>query len=139
MKCLHIYADEAGESHLADIDIPLVPTEVFPGVPALDISARYRATSVRFAWIPPGIREAGWHVTPVRQLVVWLTGGVEFETSDSEKRRCERGAVVLAEDTFGKGHITRIPDGHPDEGQLLMFVPVPDGLSGDASSEGIKR
>ena len=139
MKCLHIYADEAGESHLADIDIPLVPTEVFPGVPALNLSARYRATSVRFAWIPPGIQEAGWHVTPVRQLVVWLTGSVEFETSDSEKRRCERGAVVLAEDTFGKGHITRILDGHPDEGQLLMFVPVPDGLSGDASSEGIKR
>jgi hypothetical protein len=31
MKCLHIYADETGESHLADIDIPLVPVELFPG------------------------------------------------------------------------------------------------------------
>ena len=42
---------------------------------------------------------------------------------------------MLAEDTFGKGHISR----HPDEGQFLMFVPVPDGLSGNPSSKGIKR
>jgi hypothetical protein len=41
---------------------------------------------------------------------------------------------VLAEDTFGKGHKSR----HPDEGQFLMFVPVPDGLAGNPSSEGIK-
>jgi hypothetical protein len=135
MKCLRIYADETGESHLADIEIPLVPTEVFPGVPAIDLSDQYTATSVRFAWIPEGVRIAGWHTTPVRQLVVWLTGWVEFETSDGETRRCEPGAVVLAEDTFGKGHISR----HPDEGQFLMFVPVSDGLSGNPSSEGIKR
>jgi hypothetical protein len=99
--------------------------EVFPGVPALELSNQYTATSVRFALVPVGMREAGWHTTPVRQLVVWLTGWVEFETSDGETRRCEPGAVVLAEDTFGKGHISR----HPDEGQFLMFVPVPDGLS----------
>jgi hypothetical protein len=135
MKCLRIYADETGDSHLADIDIPLVPTEVFPGVPAIYLSAQHTATSVRFAWVPPGIREAGWHVTPARQLVIWLTGWVEFETSDGEKRRCEPGAVVLAEDTFGKGHTSR----HPDEGQFLMFVPVPNGLSGHPPSEGIKR
>ena len=42
---------------------------------------------------------------------------------------------MLAEDTFGKGHISR----HPDEGQFMMFVPVPEGLSGDRPSEGIKR
>jgi hypothetical protein len=135
MKCLRIYADETGESHMVDINIPLVPTEVFPEVPALDLSDQYAATSVRFAWVPAGTQVAGWHTTPVRQLIVWLTGWVEFETSDGERRRCEPGAVVLAEDTFGKGHISR----HPDEGQFLMFVPVPNGLSRDPSSEGIKR
>jgi hypothetical protein len=135
MKCLRIYADETGESHFADIDIPLVPMEVFPGVPAIDLSVQYTATSVRFAWVPVGMRVADWHITPVRQLVIWLTGWVEFETSDGETRRCEPGAVVLVEDTFGKGHISR----HPDEGQFLMFVPVPDGLSEDPPSGGIKR
>ena len=47
MKCLRIYADETGESHLVDIDIPLVSTEVFPEVPAIDLSDQYTATSVR--------------------------------------------------------------------------------------------
>ena len=55
MKCVRIYADETGESHLVDIDIPLVPTEVFPEVPALDLSDQYTATSVRFAWVPAGV------------------------------------------------------------------------------------
>ena len=135
MRCLRIYADEAGESHFADIDIPLVPMELFPGVPWVHLSAQHTATSVRFAWVPSGMREAGWHITPVRQLVVWLTGWVEFETSDCKKRRCEPGAVVLAEDTVGKGHISR----HPDEGQFLMFVPVPDGLSEEPPSGETKR
>ena len=134
MKCLHIYADEIGESHLADIDISLVPTEFFPGLPPIDLSAHYAASSVRFAQAPPGMREASWHVVPVRQLVILLTGWAEVETSDGAKRRCEPGAVVLAEDTFGKGHITRGPDG-----VAMMFIPVPDGLSGAPSSEGIKR
>jgi hypothetical protein len=124
MKCLRIYADETGESHFAEIDIPLARMEVFPGVSALDLSVQYAASSVRFARVPVGMRVADWHITPVRQLVIWLTGWVEFETSDGETRRCEPGAVVLAEDTFGKGHISR----HPDEGQFLMFVPVPDGV-----------
>ena len=88
MKCLRIYADETGESHLADLDIPLVPTEVFPGIPALDLSDQYTATSVRFARVPAGMRVADWHTTPVRQLVIWLTGWVEFETSDGDTRRC---------------------------------------------------
>src|SRR5919199_1422134 len=74
MKCPRIYADKTGESHLADIDIPLVPTEVFPGIPALDLSDQYTATSVRFAWVPVRMRVADWHTSPVRQFVVWLTG-----------------------------------------------------------------
>jgi hypothetical protein len=31
MKCLRIYADANGESHFEDIDIPVVPMELFPG------------------------------------------------------------------------------------------------------------
>jgi hypothetical protein len=135
MKCLHIYADESGESHLPDIDIPLVPTELFPGVPPIHLSAPLAASSVRFAWFPPGTGEVGWHVGSRRQLAILLTGWLEIETSDGDKRRCEPGAVVLAEDTFGKGHTARgSRDGH-----FTMLVPLLDGLSGAQSSEGIKR
>ena len=125
MQCLRIYADDSGASHFADIDIPLVPMELFPGVSSIHLSAWFTATAVRFAWVPAGMRVADWHTTPVRQLVVWLTGWVEFETSDGEVRRCDPGTVVLVEDTFGRGHISR----HPEDGQFVMFVPVPDGLA----------
>jgi hypothetical protein len=47
-----------------------------------------------------------------------LTGEVEFETSDGDIRRLPPGSVVLAEDTTGKGHISR----HPPEGQLVVHI-----------------
>ena len=72
----YIYADESGVSHFADIDIPLVPMDLFPGVPSISLSAWFTATAVGFAWVPVGMRVADWHTTPVRQLVVWLTGWV---------------------------------------------------------------
>ena len=133
MKCLRIYADESGESHLADIDISVGPV---PGR-GLHFSAQYAASSVRFVWGPAKTPEARsrwhdtWHVAPARQLVTPLTGWLEFETSDGEKRRCEPGTVILAEDTFGKGHITQGPGEQ-------FGAPVPDGLSVSPSSEGIK-
>ena len=53
MECLRIYADESGESHLADIDIPLVPMELSP----FHFSAPYAASSVRFVWAPAEYRK----------------------------------------------------------------------------------
>jgi len=69
-------------------------------------------------YVPTGAGETGWHNPPQRLLVLWLTGEVEFETSDGDIRRLPPGSVVLAEDTTGKGHITR----HPPEGQLVVHV-----------------
>lgn len=66
--------------------------------------------------------EVDWHNPPQRLLVLWLTGEVEFETSDGDIRRLAAGGVVLAEDTTGKGHISR----HPLEGQLVVHVVLAD-------------
>lgn len=116
---------------MADTDIPLDPMELVPGLPPIHLSAPLAASFVRFAWDPPGIQEVGWHVAPMRQLAIPLTGWLEIETNDGEKRRYDPGTVVLAEDTYGKGHITR----GPGDGQFVMFVLLPDGLSGGPSSE----
>jgi hypothetical protein len=122
MKCLRIYADERGESHLAEADLPLTPVEVFPGT-TLRVSAPHRAASIRFVVKPRGLRVAHWHTAPERQLVVWLSGWFEIEASDGDVRRLPPGAVVLAEDTWGKGHISR----HPEEEQQMVFVSLPEG------------
>ena len=39
-----------------------------------------------------------WHDPPRRELVIWLTGEVEFEMSDGDIRRLAAGSIVLAED-----------------------------------------
>jgi hypothetical protein len=49
-----------------------------------------------------------WHPAPFRQLYFLLSGAIEVEVSDGEKRRAEAGAIFLVEDLEGRGHITRV-------------------------------
>jgi hypothetical protein len=126
MKCLRIYADPDGESHFADLEIPLSTVEFFPGVP-LRVSARYKASSVQFLNVPAELRDAGWHKPPQPYLVIWLTGQTEFEASDGDIRHVGPGSAVLAEDTWGKGHVSR----HPEEAQQVIVVALTDSLSAE--------
>lgn len=115
---LRIYADNNGETHMQDVDMALLPKEVFEGCPPLRLSETLQASGCRFLRVPSGMHVVGWHNPPCRKLVIWLTGVVEFETSDGDIRRVAAGSVVLAEDTTGKGHVSR----HPPEGQLQVMV-----------------
>src|SRR5207244_5021369 len=82
-------------------------TPASPNEAPFELSAYYPASRIRFAHIPGGVREAGFHTPPDRLLAIWLDGHVEFETSDGEVRRLPAGKAVLVEDTHGKGHISR--------------------------------
>ena len=115
---LRIYADASGETHMQDVDIALLPRQVFKGYPTFPLSDTLAASGCRFCRVPSGIHEVDWHNPPCRKLVIWLTGEVEFETSDGDIRRVAAGSVILAQDTTGKGHISR----HPPEGQLQVMV-----------------
>jgi hypothetical protein len=128
MKCLRIFATPDGESHFGEVDIATTLTPLFPNEAPLELSAYYPASRVRFAHIPAGMREAGFHTPPGRLLAIWLDGYVEFETSDGQVRRIAAGNAVLVEDTHGKGHISR----HPPEGQNLILVMLPSGLDSDS-------
>jgi hypothetical protein len=115
---LRIYTDEKGETHMQDVNISLLPHEVFAGCPPLHISETLQASGCRFLRVPSGRHLVDWHNPSCRKLVVWLTGTVEFETSDGDIRRVAAGSIVLAEDTTGKGHISR----HPPEGQFQIMI-----------------
>src|SRR6266567_3783732 len=86
--------------------------------PPLGLTENLPASWYNICYVPKGTGETDWHNPPQRLLVLWLTGEVEFETSDGDIRRLPAGSVVLAEDTTGKGHISR----HPPEGQLVVHV-----------------
>jgi hypothetical protein len=40
--------------------------------------------------------------------VFFLSGEIEFEASDGERRRVAAGGAILLEDTTGKGHQSRV-------------------------------
>jgi hypothetical protein len=116
--CLRIYADRQGETHMEEVDLPLLPRTLFKDNPPLCLSDTLPAAGIHFCRVPAGMGEVSWHNPPRRMLVIWLTGEVEFETSDGDIRRLAAGSPVLAEDTTGRGHISR----HPVEGQLVAHI-----------------
>jgi hypothetical protein len=103
---------------MAYLEMPLLPRVLFKDNPPLRLSDTVAGSGIHFCRVPSGMGEAGWHNPPRRMLTIWLTGEVEFETSDSDIRRVAAGSVVLAEDTTGRSHISR----HPREGQLVAHI-----------------
>ena len=116
--CLRIFADASGETHMEEFEIALQPRKLFENNLPLRLSHNFPTSWCNVCHVPSGMGEVDWHNPPQRLLVLWLSGDVEFETSDGDVRRLPAGSVVLAEDTSGKGHISR----HPPEGQLVVHV-----------------
>ncbi len=115
MKYFRIYAGPDGESHFEDVEVPLTPgggqSRLSETIPATGIIFR---TSAADQYID-------WHPAPRRQFVITLAGEAEVQASDGEVRRIGPGTVMLAEDTTGKGHITR---GVGTLERLSLFVPL---------------
>lgn len=105
VKCLRIFADADGETHMEDVDIALQPRKLFKDNPPLRLSGNFAASWCNLCHVPSGMHEVDWHNPPQRLLVLWLTGEVVFETSDGDVRRLPRGVSYSrktrrARDTF---------------------------------------
>jgi len=94
VTCLRIFADAAGETHMEDVDIAFQPRKLFKDNPPLRLSDNFPASWFNICHVPAGMCEVDWHNPPRRLLVLWLTGEVEFETSDGNVRRLPAGSVV---------------------------------------------
>jgi hypothetical protein len=122
LSYVRLYADAAGDSHLEDVTVDMAPLELVAGVPPAGLAGPFPGGEFYLVEIPAEQREDGWHTAPRRQWVVQLSGTTELETSDGAVRRLGPGALLLAEDTVGKGHNSRTIN---DGGQLLLVIPVP--------------
>ena len=76
------------------------------------ISALQNATGIAFRETE-GSYDFGFHKAPRRQYIINLDAAVELETGDGTKRVIGPGEVLLAEDTTGRGHISRAVAGRP--------------------------
>ncbi|MHB8577468.1 MAG: cupin domain-containing protein [Dehalococcoidia bacterium] len=115
MNYFRIYAGPDGESHFEDVEVPLET-----GGGQSQLSQLIPATGVIFR-TSAADQYISWHPAPRRQFVITLAGEAEVEASDGEVRRIGPGTVMLADDTSGKGHITR---GVGTAERLSLFVPL---------------
>jgi hypothetical protein len=113
-----IFTGTDGESHFEDVDIELEDRgeigRLSPLVPGKGVIFRETQPDYDYAW----------HNAPQRQYVVMLSGGgVEIEVGDGTVRRFHAGDVLLAEDTTGRGHISRAIDDTPRVSLMLPLEP----------------
>jgi hypothetical protein len=102
-----LFADETGESHFEDITVELALANFAPATPPMGVSPSMAATESAFIGGPSGWT-GDWHVSSARNLFVVLFGEWEIEASDGTLRRFCSPEVLLAEDTTGRGHRSRV-------------------------------
>jgi hypothetical protein len=113
---LHVWSDEAGESHLATLDI----AERVQSVPVTGM--RIRPIKTDFVdWHPGG-----------PSLACTIAGHLEVETTDGSKAVVPTGGLAFIDDRRGgcKGHITR------PRGVVNLYLGVPDGFDVVAWARG---
>ena len=113
MKITRVYAGDDGESHFEERDISL-DTDPFSGLSSEPVATK----NVIFRETEPGLK-LDFHQAPRRQYVVNLTGSIELEVGSGEKRVLGPGSILLAEDTTGRGHISRAVG---DEPRQCLFI-----------------
>ncbi len=107
MKITRLFSGPDGESHFEDIDVPL--KNMRNKISQSDILP---ATGMFFG-ATNGESKIDWHNAPRRQYIILLKGQSEVTVGDGTKRIFGPGDIMLAEDTSGRGHITRAVNDQP--------------------------
>ena len=105
VKVTRIFTGPDGKTRVEEFELPLKPrdkgSDVAAAIPLTTLQVR-RTTPEYFLDFHPASR---------RQMVVTLAGESEIELEDGRKIRLGPGSILLAEDTTGKGHISRAVPG----------------------------
>ncbi|MBM2824843.1 MAG: hypothetical protein HW402_507 [Dehalococcoidales bacterium] len=115
MKVTRLYTGPDNESHFEDLDIPLY------GKAGISRRSEPRKTVEILFTENYTSATAEWHNAPRRQFVITLKGEGEIEIGDGTKRRFNPGDILLAEDTTGRGHITRVLNNQP---RTIASIPL---------------
>ena len=114
MKIVRLYTGDDQKSHFEGIEMKFAGNQ-----PMLTTDAR-AATSAVFRCAPAGLFLQR-HPAPRRQFLVTLSGSWEIEASNAVKRVFKTGDVMLADDTTGEGHTSRVLGA---EAHVFMTVPL---------------
>ncbi len=115
MRIHNLYCDANGESHWRDIEVDWAEEAV-----GGQIAAWLPVSRMTFREVPPTY-DLDWHNAPRRQYIINLDAGVQITASDGEARKIPAGDVILVEDTWGKGHLSKALEGKV---RHCIFVPI---------------
>jgi hypothetical protein len=111
-----LYTGPDGQTHAEDVEVKLT------GNRGNEVSEMVKVTGAEIHRAPAG-RVNDWHTAPRRQYVITLSGRGEIEVAGGKKISLEPGHIELAEDTTGKGHITRVMG---SEDRVTIQLPLAD-------------
>lgn len=118
MQLTYLTEGADGMSRFSDYEIDMVMGDFAPPAPAMYLSEAEPAQRMLFLVLP-----AGWtgelHPSPHRQMVIGMSGRMQFWTGDGQSREVGPGDVVRCDDTKGTGHRSAVL-GH--ESARLMIV-----------------
>jgi len=98
MRLYRIHTKSSGESAVEVRQVPMSGPR--------PVSQTFEGGALFFRETPEG-HEQGLHNAPRRQLIFLTSGLLELESSEGARFICRPGDLIFAEDTGGKGHITR--------------------------------
>lgn len=107
MEYARLYSDSTGASHFSEAELTFTLADFAPPAPPISVSSTIQSEGALVISSPVGW-EGDWHPAPQRQYFICLTGQLQVEVSDGEVRTFGPGAVILVEDTWGKGHVSRV-------------------------------
>lgn len=116
MKIIRLYTGNDQKSHFEEVELN------FGGDLPMKTTDARAATSAIFRSAPPGLFLER-HPAPRRQFLVTLSGSWEIEASNGVKHVFKTGDVMLADDTSGEGHTSRVLGTEP---HVFMTVPLAD-------------
>jgi hypothetical protein len=101
VQYVHLYTGPDGLSYFKDVEVPMTD--------------RGQGTELSDLWKAKGFvmrrntadYELDYHTAPRKQFIINLTGVVEIVASGGETRQFGPGSIMLADDTTGKGHISK--------------------------------
>ena len=103
MKITSLYSGPDGQSHFREVD--------FPNDEAFNRGKSRRTKPMKagemFIMESDDKDNHDWHNAPRRQIFAVLSGWLEIEVGDGTKKRFHPGDVFIAEDTTGRGHLSR--------------------------------
>jgi hypothetical protein len=121
MQITEIYADDANETHLRDVQVSVALQDFAPPSVPMGVSPETTLTTGVFLELPPGW-DPLYHATPRRQLVVVIRSHLSVTTTDGATVDFLRGDAFLLNDKGSKGHLTQVRGEEPVTVLLVGIV-----------------